>query len=308
MDELDRFREFRSGVAGPSRDAERRASDRLTDAIERPDHPGARVLRSIRRRPGRAAVAVAILVGASAAALFVSSPWKSSPGFLERAQAALTLPEGRILHAKLQYTRTSKEFGCTVTLSPNELWADLSDPRAYREIHHELPRDGVVDRRTIACTGGSRTETGGTPSGSLRFVPPNTLEYFGPGRTGPSADEVTILREAFAQGRAHDEGLTELDGRVLRRIRLDCLYPPCRGPRDYWYVDPETFLPVQFEAPHSYGIGPPGGGATLWFDMEGRYLTYEYLPRTAANLALTDIRAQHPDATVRAQQPDATGP
>jgi hypothetical protein len=127
-------------------------------------------------------------------------------------------------------------------------------------------------------------------------VPPNTLTYFGPGRTGDSQDEVTNLREALAQGRAHDEGLTELDGRVVRRIRLDCLYPPCSGPRDYWYVDPETFFPVRFESPRSYGIQPPEG-EMLWFDVVGRYLTYEYLPRTAANLALTDIRAQHPDAT-----------
>jgi hypothetical protein len=29
-----------------------------------------------------------------------------------------------------------------------------------------------------------------------------------------------------------------------------------------------------------------------------RTLAYEYLPRTAANLALTDIRAQDPDATI----------
>jgi len=27
-----------------------------------------------------------------------------------------------------------------------------------------------------------------------------------------------------------------------------------------------------------------------------RFLAYEYLPRTPANLALTDIRAQHPNA------------
>jgi hypothetical protein len=110
-------------------------------------------------------LALAAAAAAAGTALFVTAPWKSSPGFLERAQAALTLPEGRILHAKWQYIRTSKDFGCTVTLSPNELWADLAEPRAYREIQHELPRDGVVDRRTIACTGGFRTETGGTPSG-----------------------------------------------------------------------------------------------------------------------------------------------
>ncbi len=38
--------------------------------------------------------------------------------------------------------------------------------------------------------------------------------------------------------------------------------------------------------------------------MVTRFLTYEpLLPRTAANLALTDIRAQHPDAT-RSLEPE----
>jgi hypothetical protein len=32
-----------------------------------------------------------------------------------------------------------------------------------------------------------------------------------------------------------------------------------------------------------------------------RFLTFEYLPRTDANLALTDIKAQHPNATGVAQ-------
>ena len=31
-------------------------------------------------------------------------------------------------------------------------------------------------------------------------------------------------------------------------------------------------------------------------DIIGRYLTFEYLPRTEANLALTNIRVQHPAA------------
>ena len=43
------------------------------------------------------------------------------------------------------------------------------------------------------------------------------------------------------------------------------------------------------------GHRPPGGPVVL-LQMRTRYLTFEYLPRTAANLALTDIRAQHPDA------------
>jgi hypothetical protein len=34
----------------------------------------------------------------------------------------------------------------------------------------------------------------------------------------------------------------------------------------------------------------------LRFHVVLRFETYEALPRTAANLALTDIRAQHPDA------------
>ena len=69
------------------------------------------------------------------------------------------------------------------------------------------------------------------------------------------------------------------------------------GGADYWYVDPETFHPVQFEWPNGFHIRPPDG-PELNFDLVGRSLTYEYLPRTAANVALADIRAKYPHATV----------
>ena len=45
-----------------------------------------------------------------------------------------------------------------------------------------------------------------------------------------------------------------------------------------------------------------GRFGALRFDIVQRCLTYEYLPRTAAKVALTDIRAQHPDATGPGQQ------
>jgi RNA polymerase sigma-70 factor (ECF subfamily) len=64
-------------------------------ATARSNGRGARVLRAVGRRPGRTTLAVAAVAGAVAAALFVSSPWKTSPGFLERAQAALTHPRRR---------------------------------------------------------------------------------------------------------------------------------------------------------------------------------------------------------------------
>ena len=64
----------------------------------------------------------------------------------------------------------------------------------------------------------------------------------------------------------------------------------------YVYVDPETFLPVQFETPYGFAFVPEPGVA-LRFGFVRRYLEVQYLPRTPANLALADIRAQHPDAT-----------
>jgi hypothetical protein len=96
----------------------------------------------------------------------------------------------------------------------------------------------------------------------------------------------------------------QLDGRTVRRIRIDppsdC--PDCPPKPTYAYVDPETFYPVQIECEDCGGIALPGR-PIVRFDIVTRYLTFEpNLPRTAANLALTDIRAQHPGAT-RSQEP-----
>jgi hypothetical protein len=278
------------------------------DVLSRAGSRSMRVLRLLRKRPGRSALAFAALAGAAATALFVSSPWKTSPpGFLERAQAALTPPEGSILHITWELTRTSEEYKCTITAGANEIWADQTTPYRYRLIDHNSPQSGLlepVDRREIACSRGTPTEIGGTIGGeSLRFVPPHTLTVDGNGIVGPPErfaawDRVTALREALADGSAHVEGGTKLDGRIVERISVDpsCPDPPCSGLPDYWYVDPETFLPVKFEWPSGFHIRPPEG-PDLHFDIVGRFLTYEYLPRTAANIALTDIRAQHPDAT-----------
>ena len=121
-------------------------------------------------------------------------------------------------------------------------------------------------------------------------MPPNTLYRYPPqaikdlnlfGRV-PALDPVAAVRNAIRHGRAHDQGRTKLNGRTVERIRLD----PCPPGRcmtetgDFAYVDPDTYYPVQTDI----------DGRTI------RFSAYEYLPRTATNLALTNIRAQHPHA------------
>ncbi|HEY1690448.1 MAG TPA: hypothetical protein VGF95_16465 [Solirubrobacteraceae bacterium] len=156
--------------------------------------------------------------------------------------------------------------------------------------------------------GGTLTTKGGTGSGeipqSLTFVPPdelwsaNMLVSLGPPLPGPEAeiddnvaDPVSELRTALAEGRAHEAGTTQLEGRTVERIDFD---PPAAGTptnlvdpqyvysHSYAYVEPETFHPVEIVLNGSYY----------------RVLAYEYLPATTANLELANIEAQHPNATI----------
>jgi hypothetical protein len=241
---------------------------------------------------------------AAAVALLFTAPWSSSPSFLATAEAALTPPTGTVMHMKWEWTKTSTEAGCTVEVGPNEIWIDQAPPHRYRALVKELRPDldpASATRRgpdvlALACSSGTPSEIGGEfdpPGVRLRFVPPNTLSFnqliFEPDSLDPVAD----LREAIRAGQAHDEGKTELDGRTVERIRIDDPLPCCPGEPAYWYVDPETFYPVETHAPGVMALP----GRVVRFHVVIRYPVFEYLPRTAANLALTDIRAQHPDAT-----------
>jgi hypothetical protein len=300
MDELNLFRDFRRGVTAPTGLAQRRASEKLARAADRERRPGARVLRLVANRPRSSAVALTALTCAIVAALFVSTPWSSSPGFLERAQAALTPPAGSILHVKWELTSTSTDPACRVEHSPSEIWIDQTPPHRYRVLMHTLPPPDASDSdpRSLACSNWNAYELGGAlDSGeTLRFESPNTLRLL-PGSFSHPIDPVTDLRESISAGSAHDEGRTQFEGRVVQRIRVDpestCAFPACPREPFYWYVDPKTYYPIAAEG----GGGIQAEKVFVPLDVVVRYLAYEHLPRTAANLALTDIRAQHPDAT-----------
>ena len=297
MDELDLFRDLGGGPVAPSGDVRSRASARLGAAIQRERVSSADAAPWLAgRRYGVLAFAAALVV-AGATALFLA-PWASSPGFLERAQAALTPSAGTILHYRWQETRTSTDFSCTVTERPSEIWIDQTYPRNYRALLGHGPATSDDPRRQI-CSRGRPAEIGGdlTERPTLMFFPPDWLSY-APLQYRTPYDPVGELREAISAGRARQDGRTTLAGRTVERIRIDppsrCGFPSCREP-SYAYVDPDSYDLVQWESP--YGGYDDSRVRPIWqFKLVIRYLTFERLPRTAANVALADIVAQHPNA------------
>jgi hypothetical protein len=231
-------------------------------------------------------MAAGLGVAAAAASVFVAS-WGSSPSFLQKAQAALAEDAG-VLHATWEETArsTSLDRECAVIRGQDEIWIDQAPPYRYRAIMDDFPPRS-------ACTGHTPTEIGGTfdPLRTLVFEPPGTLRVSQLLFNLPP-DPVRVFREALARGAAHDEGETEIDGHTVRRIRIDtCPTTDCprEGEAGYVYLDPHTFYPVEIRSPGYFGD-------TKLADLVVRYRTFEYLPRTAGNLALTDIQAQHPNA------------
>jgi hypothetical protein len=168
-----------------------------------------------------------------------------------------------------------------IARGPHEAWIDQTPPHRFRMIKAWPNGSGECGPAGVTF----REMGGDLNSGmELYFVGQDTLAVWPLGTGGRPPDPVTELRQAISAGRAHLEGRTQLDGRTVERIRIDSpseCFDPDAGCASYAYVDPETFNLVRTER---HGI-------------INRYLTFEYLPRTAANVALANIETQHPDAT-----------
>jgi hypothetical protein len=254
-----------------------------------------------------AAVAVAAVAVAAVTALSVSTPWHGSPSFLERAAAALTAPPGTILHEMWSLTVISTTpQRCTVERGTQEIWIDQKPPYRFRALLNDISPGSGVYGNELVCGPAGPLEIGGwlpRPGGNawLLFVPPNTLRLVNP-LYEIDPDPVTRLRRWIRTGYAVDEGQVQLDGRTVERIRMDpppdCLDSRAECPPAYAYVDPDTFFLVRLEYPTAVIDYDKPSNVGWRFDTVVQMRTFEYLPRTRANLALTDIRAQHPTATV----------
>jgi hypothetical protein len=252
--------------------------------------------------PIGAAVAVA-----AAAALFLTAPWTSSPGLLAKAAAALTVPPGRILHEKwteVQHGVVPNGRTCTGE-SAGEFWIDEPTNRfraVMRDGNAPYPHPPTWAQKmkgANACKPGlpPAYEIGGhvLGTGGFQFVPPNRLGRIAanviPFGGGPY-DPAETLRHALRSGHARDLGRTKLNGRTVELITERYCLLAADGPgstcvrrgADRFYVDPKTFYPIEAVTANSTKII--------------RFAAYEYLPRTSGNLALTNIRAQHPHARI----------
>lgn len=277
MDELDLFRSFRAAAAPPSTGAAAAARAAVASALEREAARAGR--RTLPRRPLVLTLSAALAV-ALAVVLALVAPWSGGPSIVDRAAAAIVQGSDTVLHQRVEMTSTNLATGAALGRHTLELWLDGAAPHRYRAFFQP-----PFTSRTLEVGGSAAslhaavyrpaTNTFDTHSLQLRITGVNALD---------------VIRQALASGDAVPQGTTQLDGRRVLRILVHGSGP--KRTDEVYYVDPQTYDPVEID-----GQGFLVDGAKRYHvSTVERFLTFEFLPRTAANLRLTDIRAMHPTA------------
>lgn len=261
------------------------------DVLERAD---TRRSRRVWRRPRPLSIMLAAVVsGAVVLALTVTTPWSGGPSVVDRARAALTPEPGAVLHVRW-----------------TDRWADNADiTEAW------LNSQGRFHGFVTDASTKKRVEIGGTHDlrQSVTYDPAtNSIGIFLAGPAYVLGDPVAELRKQLAEGSATADGEATIGVRKVKRIRLELVGVDCKPVVDYLFVDPETYQPVEYRV-IVFNSKPngPAPNATVSYTRLGlvrRFLTYERLPATPANLRLTDIRAAHPTAKVYPPPPYRVGP
>jgi hypothetical protein len=278
-------------LAGP-RDAQARALlDRLLLDDGRQRTPSAPPT----RRRLRVAVAAAAVVAVALGALSLlpgDEPERASA--IERAAAALGHADGDILHVVTHSTLTGPG-GEVLRRERTEAWQATSEPYDMRQV---ITSDAGTARELAVRDGHPEVYDG--RSDTISALPPALALPAGPAQpplpntgapipddhldTAPERLRTEIL-DLLRSGEAREDGHITVDGHEAVRIVAPALDMRL-------LVDAETYQPIEWTVPVT-GIGthPDRGLLTTTF------ATYERLPASDANLALLDLRAQHPGAT-----------
>ncbi len=228
-----------------------------------------------------AVAAVAVAVIALAVLSVVDVFGANGPSIVEKAQAALAVPENAVLHFKA----VSTENGDSSTTWSAEIWQSTSTPAAMRGAETVFPGMAPAERQQDA-------------SGTQRIYDPETNTIYEIG--GQAAAEMQIPRDEneieeifltfkrdaldlLRSGDAKIENATLKNGRKV--VRITSTTPGAAGAPSTYVIDAETSEPLQWHAGNGQGA--------LTMDI-----TLERLPATDENLKLTDLVVQHPDATI----------
>ena len=242
---------------------------------------------SIRRRlvTGGAIAATAAIAVFAGIALFGGTSGGgpahlATASALDKAAAALRVPAGTILHVRTISTEDNGD-GTTVN-SQAESWQSTSPPYESRQIEQ--------------APGTPRMEIGAIDGKAAVYDAATKTIYVSAGAVGTSpgaADEV-FRQQALAALRSDTAkvvGHAAIDGRDAIKIVV--------SPDVTYLVDARTYDPVEWIR------RSPSGGTVL------RFMTYEQLQPTVANLELLSLTAQHPDAKIDTSAKDfedAVGP
>lgn len=225
--------------------------------------------RRIRVAAARLAVVSATVAGAAVTVLTVFGAGgpvvqSADAALLRHVRNAVTPPAGVVLHEKAVTTIGST----TVNF---EFWQRSDDPHAYR-----VDKGGFEGAYT-----GSTTQTFDPASNTIVEHPADQAE--------PYVDPVAELRTLLAKGSARIVGTTEINGESVYEITASSSTDMLLN--GTIYVDATTYHPVRADL--GPGACPRCGGPE-----QIRFLVYEYLPATPANVSLASLTAQHPDARV----------
>jgi hypothetical protein len=217
-------------------------------------------------------VAVIVLVVLSVVNVFGAG----GPSIVEKAQAALAVPQNTILHFKTVGVQDNGD-GTTATWS-DDSWISTADPASARRI--ETASDTPAVETAVSASG--LYQIYDAKADTVYSKQATSSEELEIAASLTKGDEFQWFKdEALKVLQAPDskvEKNLDFEGREAVRITSG------DGVRIY-IVDAKTNDPLEWQTKGD------GGGSTL-------RITYEKLPATAANLALTDLAKQHPDAKV----------
>jgi hypothetical protein len=281
-----------------------------------------------RRHRSRVLLPVAVVLTVAAAALAITTPWHDGPSVIARASAAIAVAPTDVLHERAELralhprcsimgriVRCPKGVGTQST----ELWVGANTFRTITRWPTPHPKGRWIfmsgtfgNTLTKSRTQVQVEEIGGTlgpthVSEALRYQRySNTLIRYTQAPTAIKSaafDPVALIRAALRAGHARDAGNAVVAGRPVRAINV-ALYSLDEGAgKAIYYVDRSTYAPVEIVYPKAswtqfpYIANPvfaglPSSGLVI------RFSTFESLASTAANQALTDIRAQHTSARI----------